>query len=172
MCGAKYNWGRVCCRLLSVAVEATFWLVWSPIRCDLYLLRQLELREAVREPYVQWQVKAHRDQVSLYQGYGAKRSSEAPLCCDGRADHWCTDQIISLSKVWVLQGEAWCPLDRGPLQRKLMCLLAFLTWWKAKIHMVICKCRDALMWLSVVLPHDQCRAILMWLRDMFPHDQI
>ena len=25
-------------------------------------------------------------QVSLYQGYGAKRSSEAPICCDRRID--------------------------------------------------------------------------------------
>ena len=31
-------------------------------------------------------VEAYRDQISLYQGYGAERSSEAPVCCDKRAD--------------------------------------------------------------------------------------
>ena len=30
--------------------------------------------------------EAYRDQISLYQGYGVERSSEAPVCCDGRAD--------------------------------------------------------------------------------------
>ena len=31
-------------------------------------------------------IEAYRDQISLYQGYGAARSSEAPICCDGGTD--------------------------------------------------------------------------------------
>ena len=75
------------------------------------------------------------------------------------------------SEVWVHQGEAWCSPDRGSLERELMCLYTFLTWWKAKLHMVRCKCIDALMWLWVVLPHDQCRDISMWFWVVLPHDQ-
>ena len=41
-------------------------------------------------------------------------------------------------KLGVLQIEV-------PSKRKLMCPSAFLTWWKAGLHMVRCKCRDILM---------------------------
>ena len=47
---------------------------------------------------------------------------------------------------------------------------ALLKWWKAELHMVRCKWRDALMWLWVVLTHDWCREILMWLWAVLPHD--
>ena len=56
----------------SMADEATVWFVWWLVRCYFYILRQPELREVVRESSVPWQFEAYRDQVSLYQGYGAE----------------------------------------------------------------------------------------------------
>ena len=91
---------RVCCNLfsylwVSMVEEDTIWFIWSLVGCYLYILQQPELCEVVREPSVPWQVKAYRDQVWLYQGYGVKRSSEAPVCCDERVDSWCVNQTIS-----------------------------------------------------------------------------
>ena len=33
-----------------------------------------------------FQDKSKHIEVSLYQGYGAEESSEAPICCDGGTD--------------------------------------------------------------------------------------
>ena len=85
-----------------MADEATVWSVWSLVLCYLYILWKPEYCEVVGEPSVPWQVKAYRAQISLYQGYGAERSSEAPVCCDGWIDSWCVDQAINQSEVWVL----------------------------------------------------------------------
>ena len=71
--------------------EATIWFIWYLVRCYLYILRQPELCEVVGEPSVPWQVEAYRDQVSLYQGYGAERSNEALVCCDVQTGNWCVD---------------------------------------------------------------------------------
>ena len=63
---------------------------------------QTYLREVVREPSVQSQVEAYRDQVLLYHGYGIGRSSEVPICGKGRADNRCNNQAASESEVQVL----------------------------------------------------------------------
>ena len=60
--------------------------------------------------------------------YDVERSSEAPVCCNGKTNRWCVDEAIGQSDVWVLQGESWCSPDRGYLQGEAMSLCAFLTW--------------------------------------------
>ena len=42
--------------------------------------------------------------ISLYPGYGAERSSEALVCCNGRLDSRCLDQASSESEVGILKG--------------------------------------------------------------------
>ena len=110
-----------------MAEEATIWFIWSLDGCYLYTLWQPKLCEVIRESSVPWQVEAYRDQVSLYQGYGAKGSNEALVCCDGRSYSRCVDEAIGQSEVWVLQGEAWCSLDRGPFQGEVTSPEAILT---------------------------------------------
>ena len=51
--------------LFDLQLEVTY------IFCD-----NQELHEVFKEPSIPRQVEAHRDQVPLYQGYGAERSSE------------------------------------------------------------------------------------------------
>ena len=75
-----------------IAYSASCEVVWSrKLLSDLFdlqldatcmILRQPELCEVVKEPGVPWQFEAYRDQVSLYQGYGAEKSSEALVCCN------------------------------------------------------------------------------------------
>ena len=92
-------------------------------------------------------------QISLYQGYGAQRSSEALVCCNGRTNSWCVDEAISQSEVWVLQGEAWCSLDRGSLQREVMRPRVILTWWEDWVpSMVRCKGWAILSWWEDLVP--------------------
>ena len=97
--------------------EATVWVIWSLVGCYLW---QPDLCEVVWEPSVPWQVEPHRDQILLYQGYGAERNSEALVCCDGWADSGCVDQTTNQGEVWVLQREAWCSLDRRYFEEEVM----------------------------------------------------
>ena len=46
--------------------------------------------------------EVHRDQVPLYQGYGAKRSSEAPVRGNIGAYRRCVDQLSCESEARVL----------------------------------------------------------------------
>ena len=60
-------------------------------------------------------------------GIWCRGSSEALVCCKGQTNSWCVDKAISQSEVWVLQEEAWCSLDQGFLQWKVMSPKAILT---------------------------------------------
>ena len=62
------------------------------LQCDLHLLGQSELCEADKKPSVPCQVKVHRGQVPLYQGYGAERSSEALVRGNRGVDRRCDDK--------------------------------------------------------------------------------
>ena len=74
-CEAVWLW-KLLSDLFDLHMDAT---------CTLW---QLELRKVVIESSVPWQFEAYWDQVSLYQGYGAEGSSEAPICCNGGTYSW------------------------------------------------------------------------------------
>ena len=135
-----------------MAKESTVWFIWSLDGCYLYTLWQLELREDIGEPSVPLKVEAYRDQISLYQGYGAERSSESPVCCDGRIDSWCTS-----GRSLVFSRSRFPPKGSD----ESMCLSDMVVGCVPPV--VRCKCRAFLTWLlDVVLPWSNVSVEPCW----------
>ena len=128
--GVEYSQVKICCHLLRGREERWSSSMWSR---SIYLKRgsssisgetgslSINPNEARRFLRCKWSRKLSSDVIGPGKARNLSLVVISPMWFYARNGQ---------SEVWVLQGEAWCSLDRGSFQEEVMSPWAVLTWWE------------------------------------------